>query len=255
MSEGSRHTLTSPSEAVGTAQPPRNPGLLPSLRRLTRGLSALFWGLPIALVVCVQTAFTDWLRPLGVAAPLLATALLFYGLMLLGYFQPQERVWRGALDRAKALALVNVGLAPFLFWWNRLPWHPFYYLMANLMVVTALLFLFALNPVLVRLTAMLPDETLRLETRLFTSINRRFLIAGALCVIGYLSLARATRLPQMIIEFLTAWKQSGQTVFFAGQAIFLFLVLLPVAVTMALLWKTKEVILASVFGQEPRATT
>jgi hypothetical protein len=32
--------------------------------------------------------------------------------------------------------------------------------------------------------------------------------------------------------------------------IFILIVLLPVAMTMALLWKIKEVILASVFGQE-----
>jgi hypothetical protein len=31
----------------------------------------------------------------------------------------------------------------------------------------------------------------------------------------------------------------------------LFLILLPIAMTMALMWKTKEVILSSVFGSEP----
>ena len=39
--------------------------LMRSLGRLVRGLSALFWGLPIALVVCVQTVNTNWLGSLG----------------------------------------------------------------------------------------------------------------------------------------------------------------------------------------------
>src|SRR5437764_1404541 len=36
--------------------------LMRSLGRLVRGLSALFWGLPIALVACVQSATTDCLH-------------------------------------------------------------------------------------------------------------------------------------------------------------------------------------------------
>ena len=63
--------------------PVPNAELLRSLGRLVRGLSALFWGLPIALVVCVQTAKGELLRPLGVAPPLVATALLLHGLGLL----------------------------------------------------------------------------------------------------------------------------------------------------------------------------
>jgi hypothetical protein len=35
-----------------------------------------------------------------------------------------------------------------------------------------------------------------------------------------------------------------------GTLLMVFLLLLPVAMTMALVWKTKEVILASVFGAE-----
>ena len=53
--------------------------LLGALGRLVRGLSLLFWGLPIALVVCIQSAKGDWFRPLGVVPPVLATGLLLYG--------------------------------------------------------------------------------------------------------------------------------------------------------------------------------
>jgi hypothetical protein len=229
---------------VSAGKPDAKPDVLPALGRLARGLSALFWGLPVALVVCVQVAQTDWLRPLGVVAPLLATGLLFFGLWLLGTFQPQERIWIAALDRAKALALINVGLSPFLCWWNRMPWQPFYNAMVHLMLFTALFFLFTLNPVLQRLSAMLPDETLRVETRVFTTINRGLLIAAMTFLVGYFALMRVTQLPSFVIHFLVLWQQ-------AGQWIMLFLVLLSTATTMALIWKTKEVILSSVFGSEP----
>ena len=45
----------------------RNAALLSSLRGLVRGLSALFWGLPAALLIAAQTGRGDWLKPLGFA--------------------------------------------------------------------------------------------------------------------------------------------------------------------------------------------
>ncbi len=103
-----------------------NPELLRSLGRLLRGLSALFWGLPIALIVCVQTAKADWLGAFGMVLPLLVTGWLIYGLWQLQHFQKQERIWRHALDRAQLFAWVNFGLSPFLYGWNKLPAHAFF---------------------------------------------------------------------------------------------------------------------------------
>src|SRR5215469_5952041 len=86
-----------------------NPELLRSLGRLVRGLSALFWGLPVSLIVCVETTRMDMLRLFGVVPPILVTAWVAYGLWQLGYFQKQERIWMQALDKAKWLALINLG--------------------------------------------------------------------------------------------------------------------------------------------------
>jgi len=220
-----------------------NPELLGSLSRLVRGLSALFWGLPAALVICVQTAKGEWFEKFGIVPPLAATVLLFYGLGLLGYFQKQERIWRAALERAKVFSLINVGLSPFLYWWSRMPSQPFYNSMIELMMLSGLLFLFALNPVLWRLAAMLPDETLRLETKLFTTINRYFIVGTMGLLFAYYILTRSHQLPPVILNFLFLLERTG--VWLA-----LFMVLLPVATTMALIWKIKETILISVFGPE-----
>ena len=227
------------------AEPPPNTHLLSALGRLVRGLSALFWGLPITLIVCVQTAKTDWLRALGVLPPMLALGLLYYGISLLGEFQKQERVWRIALDRARLLALVNLGFSPFLYWWNRLPGNDFYTAIVELMLLTCLLFLLSLNMVLRRLTAMLPDETLRLETRLFTGVNTYLIAATMLLSVAYFALTRMGTFQQLAIHFFAILDRAGLwVVVFAV----LIPVLLPIAMTMALVWKIKEVILASVFG-------
>ena len=208
--------------------------LMRSLGRLVRGLSALFWGLPIALVVCVQTANTGWLDSLGRYG--------LYGLHLISDFQKQERIWMLALDRAKILGLVNLGLSPFLHWHQHLPDIPFFSYAVSVMALSALLFLFNLNLLLQRLTAMLPDETLREETKVFTSLNTILLVLIPTFLAFYLPISQLCHLPQSVVFMLRVLDNQWLL------AILIFL--LPLAITMSLIWKIKEAILASVFGPE-----
>ncbi len=221
--------------------------LMRSLGRLVRGLSALFWGLPVALVICVQTANSGWLNSkgvfgLGLIAPIAATSLLFYGLWLMSEFQKQERVWTAAVERAKLISLVNIGLSPFLHWHQRLPEEPLFFYMIAAMALNGLIFLLSLNLVLKRLAAMLPDETLRMETRAFTSVNSLVLILIPALLAVYFSLTQVGGLPRgfrlllQLAEPLSLWA-------------LVFLILLPTSITMTLIWKIKEAILGSVFGQ------
>jgi hypothetical protein len=172
-----------------------NPELLRSLGRLVRGLSALFWGLPLALLVCVQSAKMDWLQSFNIFPALAATGLLLFGLFQIGGFQKQERPWRAALDRAKLLALINCGLSPFLFWWNRVPDNAFFYFTLAILALSGLLFLFSLNLVLLRLGDMLPDESLRHEMRQFTALNRYLLAVVLLLAAAFLALAEVREVP------------------------------------------------------------
>lgn len=215
--------------------------LMRSLGRLVRGLSALFWGLPLCLVVCVYVTTNEWVQPMHMAGPIVATSLLCYGVFLLGDFQKQERVWRDALDRAKLVALVNVGLSPFIYWYNRLPSIPLYSMALFLQMLTGLLFLFNLNHVLQRLAAMLPDETLRSETKVFGNLNISLL--GAIFVVFgvFYVLHQFSSLPEVLLNFLRIMD-------FIRYWLLMFLILLPLAMTMTLIWKIKEVIFASVFS-------
>jgi hypothetical protein len=221
--------------------PAPNAELLRSLGRLVRGLSALFWGLPITLIVCFHTAKAESLKTFGIVPPLVATGLLAYGLWQLGDFQKQERVWRTSLDRAQLLSLFNFGLSPFLYWWNKVPANSFFLVMVLLMAISALLFLGSVNLVLRRLGAMLPDEALRLETKQFTTLNLNLLLATFLLALAYVGLGQFHTLPLWLGVIVSVMERSSLW-------FLIVLVLLPLAMTMALLWKTKEVILDNVFG-------
>ena len=89
---------------------------------------------------------------------------------------------------------------------------------------------------------MLPDETLRHETRQFTALNRWLLAAllfFSLGVCGPPARPAPARRPRRVVRL--APEDFG----FWGLTLF---ALLPLAMTMALIWKTKEVILDSVFS-------
>jgi hypothetical protein len=213
--------------------------LLRALGKLVRGLSALFWGLPLTLLICVRTAMSDRLRLIEILPPIIATGLLYYGVSLLGDFQKQERVWRLALDRAKVMATVNIGLAPFVYWWNQIPGNTVYTFALGALMLSGLLFVFNLNHVLQRLAAMLPDETVRMETRLFGAMNLNLLCTILGLVTFYMILQQIDRLPDILVTLLRALTVSREW-------LLIFLILLPVAMTMTLIWKIKEVIFASI---------
>src|SRR5471032_1440343 len=213
-----------------------NAELLRSLGKLARGLSALFWGLPASLLVCAETARFEFLKPVEIIPALVANSLLLFGLWQMGDFQKQERPWRNALDRAKIFGLVNLGLTPFLYWQNKMPEQPFFDAAVLALALSAIFFLFNLNVVLKQLGAMLPDETLRQETRQFTVLNRWLLVALLLFATAYVVLLHDPRLPAAL-GALFLWVNR-----FSFWAL-TFFALLPLAMTMALIWKTKETIL------------
>ena len=219
-----------------------NSELLRSLGKLARGLSALFWGLPAWLIISAETVKADALGPAGIIPALVVNLLLLYGLAQLGNFQKNERPWRNALDRVKLFGLINLGLCPFLFWFSRMPDQPFFRDSIFALVLSALLFLFNLNIVLRQLGAMLPDETLRQETRLFIVLNRWLLVACLVFLIATAVVPQVVNFSARFSPQFLLWLQHVST------TLLLCLGLSPIAITMALVWKTKEVIFDSVFG-------
>ena len=222
--------------------PTPDPELLRSLGKLARGLSALFWGLPAALIVCAETARASFIEPFEIVPALVVNALLLFGLWQMSSFQRQERPWRNALDRAMLLGLINFGLCPFLFWFNRMPGLDYFRAAIFVMIISGLLFVFNLNVVLKQLGAMLPDETLRHDINLFTALNRWMLTLWLLLLTAALVVPKFDYFSRSQGVELLMWFGRAEAAFL------LFLGLAPLAITMALIWKTKEIIFDSVFG-------
>ena len=223
---------------------PHTQDLLPSLAKIARGTSVLFWGLPSTLIVSIMATMSNWTDaafPFGMLLPPLAFAMLWYGLSLFKVFQPQERIWQNSLFQAKLWGLVNLGLSPFLHWHHRAPDEVYFGVAVWLLALTFVFYLMALNKVLSRLSAMLPDETLRIESQLFSKMNRSLLsmIPVGLTLMFFLPLIDDPPVFILgILEFILNMRPW----------LFMAFVLVPLSMSMSLLWKTKESIYASVFN-------
>jgi hypothetical protein len=217
--------------------------LIRSLGKVVRGLSALFWSIPLALITYIQTARTSWLDFAGffsITPALFLSGVQWYSLFLLRQFQPQERIWQRSVEQAELLVLVNMGLIPFLYWWRRCPKEPLYGTCVVLLVICCFLLLIQFNRVIQRLVAMLPDEALRSETFVFTNLNTMSLWILS----GFLGLYIVGLKWDWLPSDLTGWVWIVRN---EGAWIPIFLMFMPVAITMALIWKIKEIIFSSVF--------
>ncbi|MDA7618170.1 hypothetical protein OAE97_00815 [Verrucomicrobia bacterium] len=226
-------------DALARSSLTQKKAILQSVGRLIRGLSALFWGLPIVLLSEAHPDLYARAREWGILLPLLTNALLLFGLKQVGTFQQQERVWTRSIDRAFLIGLLNLGLTPFLFFWHGFPDIPFFNLSVGLLFLCGLVYLFHLNFVLRRLAFMIPDETLRHDTELFSGLNRRMLSMMILAVGLYHLVWTMPSLPFPVLLLLKVIESNRPW-------LIVFMVVMPVAMTMTMVWKIKEILLDQV---------
>ena len=219
---------------------PPNPQLLRSLGKLARGLSALFWGLPAALLVGAETARADWLKPLGFLPALAVNALLsmafgrwriFRSRNAPGGTRSTARAARARSSRPVPVHLLAQPAAGTSFLYRRRPGAG-----AGRRAVPVQLESRAQAP---RRDAAGRDAAQ--ETRQFTAFNRWLLVGLLFFAIVVAALVQLPH-PAPPVGKVMLWVNR------ASSLLLIFFILLPLAMTMALIWKTKEVILDAVFG-------
>lgn len=225
-------------EAQDTA---RTGGCLPAeigadglaMRRLIRGFSALFWGLPLALLFSFKTG-TGFLvsRPEAII-PIVAFGLLSFGSHQLKSLRLTNQPSIHLVDWVNLLALVNLGLSPFLYFWNQHPTEPYFSQVVGLLLLSGLLFVYFLNRLLLHLGNRLHEEPLRSEANLFSSFNTYCLIALTIAIAVYLLTAKA---PLAMTDF----RMIAHPLLRMAHVVVLFFILLPLALTMTLTWRVKE---------------
>lgn len=243
----SLHADREEPDAAGTATSRRDFGeagtsTFAAWGRVLRGLSALFWGLPVSLVAFARHFLAVWPSAYDLVLPSVGALLLVYGVFRLGALHPYERIWQQALFASQTLGLVILGLSPFLYLWSRVPAEPLFARAVAVLLFASVLFLVAVTRVLARLAALLPDPAAQADAQLFHLLT------------GYVGLTLATAAgvfywrmsPISLSEFLSL---PQQPVAHGLQAFLLMLILIPIAMSMAVTWKLKEVVMAVLVGR------
>lgn len=211
------------------SSPPLPPAALGSL---IQGLSLLCWALPLAVVICVQTARTDWLRPWGLWPVVLTTGLVWGAVHRLAQIE-SAHAGLPTLEKIRLLALIAWGSSPFLYWHGRIPHHPWFETMVLVAAVAGLLLLLQFNRWLRDLAPFLTDAGLQREMAVLVPWNRAWLRAGLALLL----------LAEVLSRFGFSHPVALRISVLLDRHSFLFWVvflLAPLAMTLALLWKTKD---------------
>ncbi len=220
---------------------PRSRYLIPDV---LRGMSALFWGLPIALVSSIQVTLDSYALMMRFLFPLSAFALLAYGAHQVRWIQVLGmRSWRFRVDLLRVVSLAQLLLAPFLLFYSRSPDQPLFVASLYLLGLCWCLFLLALCQVLGGMVQTIGEESMRQDF-----LWMKGFIGGALSLmaLGWTILfvrnlfLEAERMP--LILYLLHPQFLGT--FLIISAIF------PVTVLMNLAWKLKEHVFHEALGKD-----
>jgi len=235
-------------EAPVDTATPKLTGL--DLVRLTRGLSCVFWGVPMSLLFCIQLLIAH----IVVTDPFIRGSLaqlyfvLFFAVLAVAcagtyWLQQVEGIgsdWRRRARVCMASAVSALYFTPFLYWWQNMPEETTYTLNLFGLILSAIVLLGALNALCMELGRFLGDRSLRRESRVFLALIALVLGAPALYAFWWAvaSSLREGSNENLGLAFLNIFRLPYHI------RLTLFIVLfLPVALTLANLWRVKEMML------------
>lgn len=221
-----------------------------SLSQLVRGLSILFWGIPFTLVICVRISVKDKfeLQPLDFWLPIVSAGALLVSLSYLSQFRKSESIWIETIDRARFFAIINLFLSPFIYWRLKIVDVPVFSVAVGMFFLSGIIFLLMINRVIQQLSLMLPENSLREDAKIYGDMNQYVLIIlSAVLLLNYASVQLGDKIRILPSQVWFAARIS--------QWVISFIIVAPVAMTMTLLWKTREVILSDVFNNACRPLT
>lgn len=213
------------------------------LLRIARGFSCFFWGLPLGLMLFSGALTLSVLRVFRLPAYVVGVVVAYCGVIFLQRTGALTRLWRRRVRAAALLLLVQVYLAPFLYWWREMPTQTYYMVNVVLLLLCAAWSVFTVNMLAAELARVLHDRVFRVESQLSAWISFAFMLVPALDT-ALISLALRGRTAGLV------YAESSFALFnlpFWVSA----LVVLPFSLTMAVSWKAKESAIRRVLAAAP----
>ncbi len=203
-----------------------------TLMRGARGFSCVFWGLPHSLLLYTGAVDIRLFPRVRVPAFVLGVFVIYCGLVFLQRIGPLTALWQKRVKAALFLLLLEVYLAPFLFWWRRMPYVPYYLANALVLLVCTAMGLFVLNKLGGEIARTLHDPALHAESQISAWLSAVLLLVPAAAAL-LRSTSYAFDSGASLLQSILA--SPFQTPHWLNA-----LAVLPFTLTMAIAWKAKE---------------
>ena len=194
---------------------------------VARGFSCIFWGIPVSLLLYSGALDIRLFSFLRMPAYVLGILITYIGVVFLQRAGPLSDRWRRIVRQLIVLLLVEVYLAPFVYWWRQMPQVLYFAAnMAGLILCTTWV-LFAINRLAGEVCKLLRDRTFLIETQVASWLAAAF----TLTPVAYALYAAVRTVLQPDAGFFFVFELPPWIT---------AVVLLPFTITMAVSWKVKE---------------
>ncbi|NQU11238.1 hypothetical protein HQ590_10635 [bacterium] len=227
----------------GTPPAPRSTAAsVADLVHLTQGFYFIFWGLLVTVLISAQIVVSLWLRTFAEVFLLGAVLAMVVGVARLrrvrldgGTSGPPAQCWQRQVRRLWWVTLLLAYFSLVFYLWRRLPGHPYLQLNALGFVACGLLLLILLNLVIAALAQTLGRANLALESRWFAAVNVVLLVLPLVATAAYVMAMAARRQTNVLLEFQALLGRLNVFVLVA--------LLLPLSLTLSLVWAAKDLAL------------
>ena len=198
-----------------------------ALIRVARGFSCIFWGIPLSLLLFSGTLDIRLFSFVRMPAYVLGIFLAYLGAVSLQRAGPLSDTWARRVRQALFLLLVEVYLAPFVYWWRQMPQIPYFAVNMTGFILCTTWGLFVVNRLAGEVCNLLYDRTLFIEAQVAGWLTAGFMIIPFAYAVCY--------------SVWTVLRPDDDFFFNLDLPLWIYvLVLLPFTITMAVSWKIKE---------------
>ena len=198
-----------------------------ALIRVARGFSCIFWGIPLSLLLFSGALDIRLFSFVRMPAYVFGIFVAYIGTVFLQRAGPLSDMWTRRVRQLLFLLLVEVYLAPFVYWWRQMPHVPYFTANMAALVICTTWVLFVINRLAGEVCKLLRDRTFLIETQVASWLAVVFMLTPVAYAL-YTALRAVLR-------------PDGDFFFVLERPLWIYaLALLPFTITMAVSWKMKE---------------
>ncbi|MFH1477575.1 MAG: hypothetical protein ABIH24_08835 [Verrucomicrobiota bacterium] len=134
---------------------------------LAKGFAHIFWGMFLMLGLFLSQAGLEFFHGIRIPAYVLGAGLIGWGLWLLRSAVPAKRNWQRHTRTALGLALLIIYFAPFIAWWQAMPYENLFLVNVLGLLLTGMGILMLVNLLAAETFSLFEESGGRIESQVF----------------------------------------------------------------------------------------